>query len=88
MTFERPSLYFVQYSHRRKWEALHRVGDEPADPTDFVDYLDVRTLRLARKEAARLLDEWPFAQPSIRRRTDITAVQWNYSSEPVGDDDD
>ena len=87
MTLKRPSLYFVQYSHRRKWEALHRVGEEPADREDFVEYLDARTLRLARKEAARLLDEWPFAQPSIHRRTHITAVQWDYSSESVGDDD-
>ncbi len=88
MTFKRPSLYFVQYSHRQKWEALHRVGDEPADREEFVEYLDAPTLKAARKEAARLTAEWPFAQTSIHRRTHVTAVQWDYSSESVGAEDD
>ena len=81
--FKRPTLYVIEYTPRQRWEELHRVGDYPADPPDFRDYLDARTLRLARKEQERLLAEWEFSQPHIFKRTHITAVSWDYSMEDV-----
>lgn len=88
MTAKRPTLYFIEYTDRPKWEELHRVPGEPADREDFRGYLDVRTLREARKEAKRLLDEWPFAQPIIFRRISVVAVQWDYGSVAVDEDED
>lgn len=80
---ERPMLYYIEYTNRLRWERLHLVPGEPADPVDFRDFIDVKTLGLARREAARLLERWPFAQPVIHRRTAITPVSWDYSSEVV-----
>ena len=88
MVHKRPTLYFIEYTERQTWEKLHRVPGEPADREDFRRYLDARTLKEARKEAKRLLDAWPFAQPIIFRRTDVTAVQWDYSSVHVDEADE
>lgn len=84
---ERPTRYYIQYTNKRRWEALHRVGSEPADPVDYQDFLNAKTLRAARKEAERLYAAWEFSQPSIHRRTQITPAQWDYSSELVADDE-
>ncbi len=80
-TVSRPTRYVIAYTDRRLWEALHRVRGEPADPTAFRYYLDVRTLRDARSEAKRLLGEWKFAQPCIKRRVHTIKVgpdSWDY----------
>ena len=85
---KRPTRYYVEYTDRLLWEKLHRVPGEPADQDDFRLYLEVKTLRAGQRESERLLEKWPFAQPQIYRRTVITPVAWNYSSEPVSDDDE
>lgn len=82
----RPPLYFVEYTDREQWEELHRIGDEPADPIDFRSYQDARTLREARVVARRLLEQWEFAQPCVRRRIAFVkrhGGMWDYSSEDV-----
>ncbi len=84
--FERPTRYVIEHTPRKRWEALHRVGNEPTHPEEFREYLDARTLKQARKECERLLEEWEFSQPHIHRRTNITAVSWDYSMEDVDDD--
>ncbi len=84
VTSIRPPLYIMEYTDRQRWEELHRTGDEPADPTDFRDYADARTLREARRFAQRLLKQWEFAQPLISRRVAFIerhGGMWDYSSE-------
>ena len=83
-----PTKYIIEYTHRRTWEQLHRVPGEPADPLDYRRYMDVRTLRLARKEVKYLLQEWEFAQPVISRRCSIMPVQWDWSTTKISDKDD
>jgi hypothetical protein len=84
--FRRPTRYFIEYTPRAAWEKLHRTGNVPADPDDYRAFIEVTTLRAARKQARELLDVWPFTQPEIRRRTAITAVSWDYSSESVDEE--
>ena len=82
----RPPLYFIEYTNRQKWEEAHRTGQEPADPFDLYSYMDVRTIREARRAAGRLLVQWEFAQPRIRRRVAFIerhGGMWDYSSEEV-----
>lgn len=82
----RPPLYFIEYTDRKRWEKLHRTGDEPADPVDFRSYQDTRTLREARNLIRRLLKQWEFAQPCLHRRTyfiERHGGMWDYSSEEV-----
>lgn len=82
----RPPLYFIEYTDRRRWEELHRIGQEPADPFDFRAYTDAPTIRAARITARRLLRQWEFAQPCISRRVAFIerhGGMWDYSSEEV-----
>lgn len=88
MPFKRPTRYFIEYTPRVVWQNLHRKGDTPADPGDYRAYIDVTTLRAARKQSQDLLGVWEFAQPCIHRRTSITAVQWDYSSESVNEEEE
>lgn len=88
MPFARPTRYIIEYTDRKRWEELHRAPHaEPADPVDFRAFADAKTLIAARKEAARLLAEWEFAQPVIYRRDPITPVAWDYGLVSVDDDE-
>jgi hypothetical protein len=89
MPFVKPTRYVIEYTDRQLWEKLHRAPNtEQADPVDFRVFLDVKTLKTARKEVVRLLEKWPFAQPTIHRRTDVRAVSWDYCMVQVSDDDE
>ena len=86
MTFTKPTRYCVEYSNVEKWDALHRSGTEQADPVDYRDWIEAKTLREARKIARLLLVRWPYAQPKIHRRSQITAVSWDYTLDDVGEE--
>ena len=86
---QRPSRYYVEYTDQQKWEALHRVGYCPQDPTRFRSFINLPTLRQARSRAKYLLSQWEFAQPAIYKRNSIKEVkpaEWDYWSSLVRDE--
>ena len=86
---ERPTRYVIEYTPRLRWEELNCVPGHPAEPDDYRDWLDVRTLRQAQAGAKRLLIGWEFAQPVIHRRSTIVKVRpdaWDYWMEEVWDE--
>ena len=75
---DRPTKYFVAYLDRTKLDAALRKDFESIDISDYIDFIDAKTMREATKIAQR------FNPPGhICMRTDIRPVAWDYGSDRV-----